>query len=133
MIQEAYTVNTEPKKTTNSSIVMGELILAFTIAQIRKAWITRNVTVPHLLQIQYRTLLFMIPSGLLFKTPSGVGVLILSASTSIYVSSSELMVHSMCPTAPYNFTRAQLSALTQYCSNQSPLFIIFFRFEAPTR
>jgi hypothetical protein len=52
MIQEAYTVNREPKKTTNSSIVMGELILAFTIAQMRKAWITRNVTVPHLLQIQ---------------------------------------------------------------------------------
>jgi hypothetical protein len=36
-IQEAYTVNTEPKKTTNSSIVMGELILAFTIAQMRNA------------------------------------------------------------------------------------------------
>jgi hypothetical protein len=109
MIQEAYTVNTEPKKTTNSSIVMGELILAFTIAQMRKAWITRNVTVPHLLQIQYRTLLFIIPSGLLFMTPSGLGVLILSVSTSIYVSSSELMVHDMFPTGPYNFTKAQLS------------------------
>jgi len=76
---------------------MGELILAFTIAQMRKAWITRNVMVPHLLQMQHRTLLFI--------TPSGLGVLILSVSTSIYVSSSELiLVHDMCPTAPYNFT-----------------------------